>query len=561
MQTWSFASQSNDDSLLAAVPDVLALLLGKISTMIDFREYGVLLCNTILLQAQVKLLARGLSTNQARELITSACLRLLIELVSFDGGLYARKIYTLRESTFRGLSRHLSFRKSTSRSSGIQQGKFTVRDFAIRYLLANFIFQDAVRKGDLLAQKDIMSALFKDIREDSSEIIIEIITTLERHVIQDKAIRSGIKSGFLTDWVLGRIATLYGRQSGRGDLADENPVRHKAHEFLLLVCTTPKVGVLLLQSGWYPPGMNKYEADYDELAEQSDMLDSKYQHTNFYSRYREKIPIRNSRLAAFALSLRPYSDVLQNELLLKIFEIAPELVADYFFKKRSFAFDPKLTATWSGYCMFLFSVIKMPVPRFCGLEGGFSSIPPPTNVVIENILPQPLTQKVLTRCLNQSSGLITFFVARLLIVSFEKLRAVLQVYTSSSDPVRGSWQHAASELISEFCRRCPRMKDVITSFRSTPESQMLQREATARLLVMYYKLIPQVALEEIFDVSVALSDALSHINSSGLAGKDSGMHLLILEHLLFIARRTPNMRWIHKPGKLSSSRLDLILTG
>ncbi|KAI9782864.1 MAG: hypothetical protein M1816_001684 [Peltula sp. TS41687] len=555
MQAWSYASQSNDDSLLAAVPDVLALLLNKISTMIDFQEYGVLLCNTILMQAQLKLLSRGLSTNQAKEKIVSACLRLLTEVVSFDGGLLARKVYTLRESTFRSLARNLAFRKAASRTSGLQTEKLTVREYAIRYLLTNIIHQDAVRKGDLLRQKDVIFALYKDIKEDPSDTIIDILTTVERHVIQDKSIHSGVKRGFLTDWVLGRIATLYGRESSLGDLADENPVRRKAHEFLLLVCTTPSLGVLSLQSGWYPPGMNQDETNYDELSEQPDMPALKQRET----KYREKLPIRNSRLAAFMLSLRPYSDILQNQLLLKIFGVAPELVADYFFKKRSFSFDPKLTATWSGYSMFLFSVIKMPVPRFCGLEGSFSRVPPPTSIVIENILPQPLTQKVLTRCLNQNTSLISFFAVRLLIVAFEKLRAVLQVYMSSSDPVSSTWDQAVSQLISEFCRRCPRMKDVITSFRSTPESQTLQREAIARLLVMYYKLIPQLALDGTFDVSVALSDALSHVDPGGIQNKDSGMHLLILEHLLFIAQCTPNMRWIHKPEHLKLSLFTTLL--
>src|SRR6266516_4149600 len=39
ISTWSFAAQSSNDSLLSAVPAVLALLLRTISTQIEFREF------------------------------------------------------------------------------------------------------------------------------------------------------------------------------------------------------------------------------------------------------------------------------------------------------------------------------------------------------------------------------------------------------------------------------------------------------------------------------------------------------------------------------------------
>ena len=84
--------------------------------------------------------------------------------------------------------------------------------------------------------------------------------------------------------------------------------------------------------------------------------------------------------------------------------------------------EPKLSNTWIGYASFLFEVVQLPIPEYLGNENEFALLPPQTNVMIESILPRPLTQKVLTRCLNQSSELITFFAIRLLVLAFEKMR-------------------------------------------------------------------------------------------------------------------------------------------
>src|SRR6202012_3080065 len=58
ISTWSFAAQSNTDSILSAVPAVLALFLRTISTQIQFREFGLSLCRTLLEKDQLRLFDR-----------------------------------------------------------------------------------------------------------------------------------------------------------------------------------------------------------------------------------------------------------------------------------------------------------------------------------------------------------------------------------------------------------------------------------------------------------------------------------------------------------------------
>jgi nucleolar pre-ribosomal-associated protein 1 len=108
MQTWSFASQSNDDSLLSAVPAVLALLFRTLSTILEFTEYGMKLGRTLLLKRQQELMARGLTVNKSKEFVISPVLRLLKELSIFDGGVLAKQVFRARDQTFKGLARNLS---------------------------------------------------------------------------------------------------------------------------------------------------------------------------------------------------------------------------------------------------------------------------------------------------------------------------------------------------------------------------------------------------------------------------------------------------------------------
>lgn len=532
---------------------MLALLIKTISSLVDFREYGTLLCKTLLRRDQLKLLDRGLTANKTKEHLISPCLRLLTEIVSFDGGSSARSLYLHRDITFKRLDTFLSLRRVLSEDDDAKDARRpSIRNNAVRYLLANIKLQDKTAKADILSQGKLFRSLFQDIKEDAPNLISEILAGLKEHVVLDDTLPRAAKSRVLTDFTLGRISTLYGfnYEEDRGGDASEHPqttIQDMAHNFLLFVCTTLDHGVLTAQTGWYPPGTNTVRIDlYAEDAGDELIVFDGLTHI---AKYHDRVPVRNTTLAAFLQTLRPYADLRQQELLLAIFDAAPELIADYFFKKKSFSFEPKLTATWIGFSAFLFSAVQLPVPPYFGLKSGYGDVPPPVPIAIESILPQPLSQKVLTRCLNQNVELISLFAVRLLTSAFLKLKTVLESFHAVSGPNKDQWEHAASQLVSEFCRRCPEMKHVVVVFRSCPSGKTMLREAVTRLLSMYYKVIPQIALLEKFDISIALTVAL---NNTGDLFQDSdgrGVRLLELDHLLEIAYRSPDMRWWHKPGK------------
>ena len=534
VQIWSFAVQSNHEGLLSAVPAVLALLLKTISSSVTFRACGAQICKTLLQKEQIKLFDRGLTANKTKEHLISPCLRLLTEIVSFDGGISARSVYIQRHVTFKRLEIFLGMRSRSGTSKKVDRQKPSVRNNGLRFLLSNLRVQDHATKAEILSQPKLIRAVFQDLLEDSPEVIRELLESVKKAVILDNTLTRRHKSRVLTDWTLNQILRLY-EYSDDGEAEKGQPlIIEFVHEFMLFVCTTQDLGVLVEQQGWYPPAIRVTEQALDETE------------SNFYSsrskdhvRHKDRATVRNTTLASVLQGLRPYGSAYHRKLALAIFSAAPELLADYFLKKNTFSFEPKLSATWIGYASFLFHVIELS-PLSTAYE-----YPPPATIVLESILPQPASQKALTRCLNQNTYLITFFATRIIILAFQKLEVVVQSWSLRQD---ARWTQAAIQLIARFCQRCPELRHVIHAFRNALKEQVMLREALVRLIALYYRVTPQLALNDKFDVSVLLSVALEANGGQKQTVEENRLYNLELSHLLAIAQRSPDIAWWHKPG-------------
>lgn len=565
MQAWSFGASANNDSLVSAISSILALLVKTISTLIHFRDLGIQLCKTILQREQLKLVSRALAAQRQKEHVISPSLRLLTEIVTFDGGAMARDVIAAKSFTFDGkfLARNLSLWKTGTENAEEDKRRPAVRSNAVRYVLANLRHQSTEGKVEFLKYGNVIHALFEHLQHDPVDVLKDIFDTLKTHVLDSKALQRSSKGFLLHERNLASITSLY-----RVDHASENSVvsQKLAHAFLLHACTEPKAGLLRSPAGWYPPGIEKVREHSNESAGIDLGLDS----IEWFNRFDTQVPVRNSTLAGLAQTLRPMSSNVESELLLSIFRAAPEMVTDYFYKKSGYAFDPKLTATWTGYAAFIFSTLQLPVPEnFDGSE-GYGSIPPPTSIVMENLLPQPLSQKVLTRCLNQQTSLITFFAVRLLTVALQKLRTVLSHYTEAAETQGSLWNEGTERLLIAFTGRCPKMKEIVATYRKTSSDDKVQREAVLRLLSLYCQAIPQAASEEKFDISRPLLEELAHFEGS-VAQTDSSHReevadaankrdrLISLGHMLQIAAHSSDMRWFHRPEDRTLSPLMTLI--
>lgn len=550
MQTWSFAAQSNDESLLSAVPAVLALLLRTISSTLELSEYGLRLGRTILQKRQEELIARNLAANKSKGFLISPALRLLRELCLFDGGVLARQIFQKRDHTLKVLGRNLSLRYD---GEGVEDPKKpSVRTNAMRFLLAMIKFLPAESKRELLNQRDITYAVTRDIGDDPPFMVRDTLQTLKVHVLLDEVLPRDAKIKIVNATSLARIIRLYQYSQEDRDLSSgAKGIDTLAHEFLTLACTSPNMGVLTRQSGFYPRGVDPDEVQ--DLDVEGSSINLGLESVEWMKKFNEKVPVRNTVLSEFIQNLRPWSNPKESELLVTILRCAPELTADYFFGKKNFSFDPKLTATWIGYSALLYSTLELPIPKFFGHQERYARLPPPPAVVLESILPQPLNQKALIRCFTYPQhALITFFATRILCVAFQKLQDILKMYQEAANETSSQlWVQAAEQLTDDFCLRCPPIKEIIVAFRRMTSDDLMQREAITKLLVLYYEVAPRIALEAKFGVSAALADNLKSLEDPSLTGQNRALRFLELEHLFEFAHFSSGMRWFSKTEGVS----------
>lgn len=550
VQAWDYAAETNFEALLAQVTAVFALLFKVFATHVDFVPYGSLLCKTILQPAVARRLVRSLSAPTSKEQVILPALRLLIEITKFNDGAYARTVYARKDFTLEPkiLARNISTWKNSSAHTALDlQRKPSVRTTSVRYLLAQLKYQDERAKTEIMSNKDVVRAVLDHLTTDPPFLIAEIFDALTNHVFLDKTIPRHVKSRILNGRALNHIAALYRYEAPQDSLSEDQKTPDVlAHDFLSLVCTSPAYGIMLPTQGFYPHASedDEGEAQLEDFFDHDLSLDAVDQRPG---------PVRNLILADFLQSLRPYANTQHQELVVEIFKACPELVANYFYQKQDFNFEPKLTSTWIGFSAFLYQTIEVSVPSFLGASKGYREQPPPVSSLMPSIIPQPLTQQVLIKCLNSGSELISFFAVRILAVAFQKLQAVLKELEAAriSKP-SGLWAATAKRLVSDFSKRCPPMKTVIVAFRQPTFQNGVRREAIARLLRLYYEVTPQVALEEKFDVSVPLCNTLTQAEKATESVEEKAFIVLELEHWIKMAQYILSMRWWQKSRKLFS---------
>ncbi|KAH7630780.1 ribosome 60S biogenesis N-terminal-domain-containing protein [Sordaria sp. MPI-SDFR-AT-0083] len=566
MQTWSNAGQVNNENLLSAVPVVLALLLKLLSQSLELTPIGLGICRTLLQKRQQELISRSLSADKGKAFIISPTLRMLREAVCFDGGAIARPMFRARVSMLKSLARNMGIVHIGEEPEDIK--KPSPRTNAVQLFLSALKYLHPEAKKELLAQRDVVTALTRDIKQDLPYLVLDILNGLRDHVLLDNKVPREAKSNFLSSTTLIKISGLYYYRLASDDLPS---ISDAAHDFLMTACTNPSCGVLRQDSGLYPR-----EADPNAAIPSADLEELGLEAIVWMNKFKTEVPVRNFVLSNLLQNLRPWSSVKQSELITAIFKVAPELIADFFIKNKSFTFEPKLSATWIGYAAFLFNTVALPLPEYFCRGSGYAELPPPTSIVMDNILPLPLNQKALSRCLTNKSRMISFFATRILILAVQKLDTAVKMH---QDPAHSSkfhnnqalWTEAARRLVDEFCQRSPGIKEMINSYRSIPEDDILHREAASQLLRLYYEVIPQVALMAKFDVSPLLETALKRLSKQEkqkeaaseedgeIDPRDFALSLKELENLLAIAGYSPGMRWFAATEQLTLSPFTTLL--
>lgn len=539
MEMWSFAAQVNEGGVMSSAAVVLALVLNIVSDSLDLVKHGLGICQSLVQDRQLKSISKNLSSDKTKSFIISPTLRLLREAVSLDGGAYARKIVRARPYTFASLGRNLEIGIAGDNQG--DSGKASVRTNAVRFFLSCLRYLHSDGRKELLSQKELFSHLTFMIKSDPPSLVLEILDTLKTRVLADSKISREIKFKCFNTKTLMRVLALYTYTNSTEAEGEVERVSEKAHQFLMYVCTNPSAGILYPSTGLYPK-----ETDEEFSVQLAKQKGSAHGSVGKDDTYRDGVPVYNFVLSEFAAKLRPWSSMKHSQLLTAIFEAAPELIANYFLNNQSFTFEPKLTMTWIGYASFLFDTMRIALPPLFGDKTRFSRGPPPTQILLDNILPLPLNQKVIIRCLSPNSNLTSFFATRMLIEALEKLSMAIKLHEEAFRATDAQWTEASRRLIDAFCRRIPDMKEIVRSYKSIPSENALHKAMASKLLLLYYEIIPQIALAANFDVSPFFVSVLRSLQDESSDHQHDGFREMELENLVSIAGYSPGMRWFSR---------------
>ena len=543
-QTWHFAAQLEHDVLCSSIPATLSLLLSYLSKQLAYRDCGIEICQHVLSDDNVKLLGRNLGSQGSKEHLIEPSLRLLSEIIEFDGGALARVIYRRRFVTLHRIETFLAARKASNLAEGREGRRVSIREIAVRYLLANLKLQDSKGKSFLLSQTPVSRSLLQHLSRDPQWLSKRVFEVLEADVLKDARIDRSIKRRFFNTASLLDLATLYTFNKNDNNKsaweAESSDLRIQTHNFLLTACSSPAHS-LLSPDADANDGDVLVSSEMEKAKEDNDIAPGSKKTADSSSILK--------RFLDFFHTLRPHADLLQAELIITAFQSHPELVERYFHDKRSFSLDPKLTMTWLGYARFLLAHIQKPVSK--ALIRQFEAAENSADEVLDHILPQPCTQKSLSKCLKQQHDMITFTAVNILNSACAKFDAVSKVLCQIM-PAHDSHSRV-SALRVKFSERCPNISYIIGKNSAASQGEPAYRQAIVRLLLNYFRLIPEIALEAKLDTASDLLNALASMNVDKEQKRNDLQRLRQLEaaDLLQICGMLPNTQWFSKAGKMS----------
>ena len=549
VQPWHLALRVNNDYLLSSIASTTVLLLRAFDRIPQFHDHGIRLCRTLLRKPEAKLLSTCLALPKNKAHLISLTTQILTELVSFDAGAVAWTVFAERDYLldYRILTRNLRIREIQAVKFFSDEVSKSVRTNACLYLLANLRYQSTSAKIHILKLRSLFQALFDGIESNPIDLVRDILYVTKTCIVLDGSLPKYSKSAIWTVMTFKSVINIL-----RTHVTE--PEALKKHEenqdlalgLILSACKMPEAGLLVPNTSWHSSEGSVFGKIIDEEADPLQLIEVELYSLDRAIDPTRKIAIKNRMLGEFIMHLRPYANVKECHILLETFIAAPELIAYYFYRNSTLSHEPKLSNTWLGYSSFIHSVTKLPI---CQLAEGWP--PPPIFLVIESILPLPFTQRNFRRCFNHSSPLIRFFAIQYLVSALRKLQQVRNKFMSFKDSKFGSvWKKAASQLLIAISQRCPGMRDVITAFKSTPPSLVIQSEAASALVELYFEVIPQAALREHFDISMDLCNALQH-DDVDLEPIEGQLRFAKLYRLANVARYSTNVNWFSRPGEFN----------
>lgn len=498
VQVWSYYAQVNNHAKFSEASTVLLHTLRLLESDQNVHEYGTVLIKLIL-SGHIKVLYRGL--NNMRASITNPILRLMKEMVSFNSGQHVEDFVSSFDFSLHSLPKILNVNKADISKAAEESSKnprLSIRFAFLQFWLTLISYCPPLLRKDLIFENfRIMSAWFKYMdKADTIDLTYYTLDVLTEKILGEKVFKRMTKTKILNELVLSKIHSFY-------YFPDKNLVK-KVNEFFLAYGSDPDTSVA------FP----------DDCVWFSDSPINGSHRGVIVTINQKDFKIYNKLLFNILKCFKPWEDDMQSTTVLKILEHVPELVVPYcHFLASHGILEPKMTSYWFGCTMIIGRIIQLPIPKF--IQQVQTDIFPSNTLVMQSILPAPLSKVALTKSLQHESLIIRQLACHLLIFSFQKLEHILQLYD------RKGWLSAKATLRNAFYLNIPDLSVITNSLNQAyildKNNKILQLSLTT-ILKYYSKAFPNF-----FTINLPSDNVYVDVMHSK---RFSGMDLTILDNFL-----------------------------
>ena len=404
-----------------------------------------------------------------------------------------------------------------------------IRVLSLNFLLSLLLSSHLPTKLAILSQSSVIRAMFKPVPEDHVLVVQRLLQAWWEVWFLEKRIARGTKVAAFNADVVGEILKLYSSQLSRkvasgGESGIEGySARSLGHHFLISILTVPGAGLCFADQGWYPRG---FESETVEDAEDGGRKGGAGGGGGVHNKVVREVlrAIGNEGLVGDEDGVA--------ELVLKILEGSPELVASYW-ASSGITLDPRLSSRFLISTAHLSSIISLPIPiasfrmpppttstASTSAVQAYRPTPPPLTNIIENVLPSIFPKQFSTKGLLSRHPLVQQTTAVTLSRCLSKLDQVLntflEVQTSLEEGDHGLWTVRRVEIEREMRKRVPDVATVVgfamaaakTASAATTEEESTRAavltESALRLLSLYHLTLPALVAEAKFDVGKLL---------------------------------------------------------
>ncbi|TFK65850.1 hypothetical protein BDN72DRAFT_178326, partial [Pluteus cervinus] len=563
-------TDSRQSSLVALVTSVLAVLLQLLSSHYTFHSLGQPILKALLTPVYLTKINACIAAAHNDSIISA--LRLFNAMSDFAGGRERKAVMEGFAWELKSLPKLLQMRRKTKAEEHVDSlAKPDIRTLYTLFLLS-FVKQDntAQLKTSFLEQhRDAFLAIFKGLHQDHYTVVRRVLEICWSGIWQDAKVKRTLKISLFSETTVSHLAKLYERIISDDDEPD-HVVADLVHHFLLAICTHPGTGICFKDNGWYPRG---YLEEEDPVKHDEDEEPRKGTGGRVY----------NKILGNIVKTLKVNEDPRQQELAMKILQACPELVAGYW-SGASLVLEPRLASKWLINVSLLGSIISHPIPLQTFFLPNNSTlhqpIPPPLNIILENILPSVNTKSHFSKGLQSSSALVQHTTAIVLSKCLTKLRNVFDAFNEAEEAlgeteVDGQWSKRRRDLEREARRRVPDFQVILafsqhkptvtTKAPANPVKVALLAEAAQRLLWLYHQTLPALVEESRFDAGKSLLRFTEAYSTSEIReqenGGDAAAKLDVIQqlHSLRLLKESDQFSWSNKPTGSSHSYLHILL--